>query len=64
MVRYKVANADEYLAITGAGIKDIKIVKASWILPFQKASYGAGITNCTNRNISTNPSASNLETTP
>ncbi|MCI39863.1 flotillin-like protein, partial [Trifolium medium] len=32
---YKVAKASEYLAITGAGIKDIKLKKKAWILPGQ-----------------------------
>lgn len=30
------AQPDEYLAITGAGIKTLKIVKAAWVFPFQK----------------------------
>ncbi|KAL3838570.1 hypothetical protein ACJIZ3_023161 [Penstemon smallii] len=32
---YKVANASEYLVITGASIPDIKIAKKAWILPGQ-----------------------------
>ncbi|XVE61098.1 hypothetical protein DITRI_Ditri06bG0012700 [Diplodiscus trichospermus] len=32
---YKVANASEYLVITGIGIKDIKLAKKAWILPGQ-----------------------------
>ncbi|KAK4480173.1 hypothetical protein RD792_013235 [Penstemon davidsonii] len=32
---YKVANASEYLVITGASIPDIKISKKAWILPGQ-----------------------------
>ncbi|MBA0830111.1 hypothetical protein Goarm_014658 [Gossypium armourianum] len=32
---YKVANASEYLVITGVGIRDIKLAKKAWILPGQ-----------------------------
>ncbi|KAG8483696.1 hypothetical protein CXB51_022475 [Gossypium anomalum] len=32
---YKVANASEYLVITGVGIQDIKLAKKAWILPGQ-----------------------------
>ncbi|MBA0713205.1 hypothetical protein Golax_012248 [Gossypium laxum] len=32
---YKVANASEYLVITGIGIQDIKLAKKAWILPGQ-----------------------------
>ncbi|XVF07178.1 hypothetical protein REPUB_Repub06bG0116200 [Reevesia pubescens] len=32
---YKVANASEYLVITGIGIPDIKLSKKAWILPGQ-----------------------------
>ncbi|MBA0800539.1 hypothetical protein Gohar_010965 [Gossypium harknessii] len=32
---YKVANASEYLVITGVGIRDIKLAKKGWILPGQ-----------------------------
>ncbi|KAH1090534.1 hypothetical protein J1N35_017791 [Gossypium stocksii] len=32
---YKVANASEYLVITGVGIHDIKLAKKAWILPGQ-----------------------------
>ncbi|TKY74764.1 Flotillin protein 1 [Spatholobus suberectus] len=32
---YKVANASEYLVITGAGITDIKLAKKAWVLPGQ-----------------------------
>ncbi|MBA0767690.1 hypothetical protein Gotri_016551 [Gossypium trilobum] len=32
---YKVANASEYLGITGVGIQDIKLAKKAWILPGQ-----------------------------
>ncbi|KAK7283109.1 hypothetical protein RIF29_12397 [Crotalaria pallida] len=35
---YKVAKATEYLVITGAGIKDIKLAKKGWILPGQSCS--------------------------
>ncbi|GAB1318135.1 Flotillin-like protein 2 [Madurella fahalii] len=36
MVSYRIAAPDEYLAITGMGIKNVKITKADWILPFQR----------------------------
>ncbi|XP_068330439.1 flotillin-like protein 4 [Pyrus communis] len=32
---YKVANASEYLVITGVGIEDIKLAKKAWIMPGQ-----------------------------
>ncbi|XP_061341018.1 flotillin-like protein 4 [Gastrolobium bilobum] len=32
---FKVANASEYLVITGVGIKDIKLAKKAWVLPGQ-----------------------------
>ncbi|KAL2925705.1 Flotillin-like protein 1, partial [Bienertia sinuspersici] len=35
---YKVANASEYLAITGVGISDIKLGKKAWILPGQSCT--------------------------
>ena len=33
---YKVASPDEYLAITGMGVHNIKITKAAWVFPFQR----------------------------
>lgn len=33
---YTVANADEYLAITGGGISRVKIIKSAWVWPWQK----------------------------
>ncbi|EJT79376.1 flotillin domain-containing protein [Gaeumannomyces tritici R3-111a-1] len=33
---YRVAAPDEYLAITGMGIKSVRITKAAWVLPFQR----------------------------
>ncbi|KAE8453168.1 hypothetical protein EG329_011235 [Mollisiaceae sp. DMI_Dod_QoI] len=33
---YNIASPDEYLAITGAGIRTVKIVKAAWVWPFQR----------------------------
>ncbi|KAN0119656.1 putative Flotillin-like protein 1 [Hyaloscypha variabilis] len=36
MIKYAVATPDEYLAITGAGVKTLKIVKSAWVLPFQR----------------------------
>ncbi|TVY40088.1 Flotillin-like protein [Lachnellula subtilissima] len=35
-MRYSIATPDTYLAITGAGIKTIRIAKSAWIYPFQK----------------------------
>lgn len=35
---YKVANASEYLVITGVGISDIKLAKKAWILPGQSCT--------------------------
>ncbi|KAL7594705.1 hypothetical protein Lser_V15G28146 [Lactuca serriola] len=35
---YKIANASEYLVITGCGIDDIKIAKKAWVLPGQSYS--------------------------
>ncbi|KAJ4803344.1 Flotillin-like protein 1 [Rhynchospora pubera] len=35
MVSFRVAGPSEYLAITGTGIKEIKIAKKSWIFPGQ-----------------------------
>ncbi|KAE8684184.1 Flotillin-like protein 1 [Hibiscus syriacus] len=32
---YKIAEASQYLAVTGAGIEDIKLVKKAWVLPGQ-----------------------------
>ncbi|KAL5706241.1 Flotillin-like protein 4 [Ranunculus cassubicifolius] len=38
MVGYRVANATEYLVITGWGIPDVKLAKKALILPFQSCS--------------------------
>ncbi|KAI9097521.1 hypothetical protein K1719_025292 [Acacia pycnantha] len=35
---YRVANASQYLAIIGYGIKDIKIAKKSWVFPGQSCT--------------------------
>lgn len=35
---YKVANASEFLVITGYGVKDIKLAKKAWILPGQSCT--------------------------
>ncbi|KAJ0031852.1 hypothetical protein Pint_12455 [Pistacia integerrima] len=35
---YKVAKASEYLAITGIGIRDIKIAKKGWVFPGQSCA--------------------------
>ncbi|KAE8729684.1 Flotillin-like protein 1 [Hibiscus syriacus] len=32
---YRIANASQYLAVTGAGIEDIKLVKKTWVFPGQ-----------------------------
>lgn len=34
---YQVAAPDEYLAITGMSVKTVKITKATWVWPFQRA---------------------------
>ncbi|KAJ4414515.1 hypothetical protein N0V85_003119 [Neurospora sp. IMI 360204] len=36
MATYKIAAPDEYLAITGMGVKTLKITKAAWVWPFQR----------------------------
>ncbi|KAK1775427.1 hypothetical protein QBC45DRAFT_422157 [Copromyces sp. CBS 386.78] len=36
MASYKIAAPDEYLAVTGMGIKTLKITKAAWVWPFQR----------------------------
>ncbi|KAK4132132.1 hypothetical protein BT67DRAFT_386006 [Trichocladium antarcticum] len=36
MASYRIAAPDEYLAITGMGIKNVKITKAAWVWPFQR----------------------------
>ncbi|KAK5011594.1 hypothetical protein LTR28_012296 [Elasticomyces elasticus] len=33
---YRVAEANSYLVITGAGIEKLRIRKKSWVYPFQK----------------------------
>ncbi|KAG4432874.1 hypothetical protein IFR05_011648 [Cadophora sp. M221] len=35
---YTIASPDEYLAITGAGVKTLKIVKSAWVWPFQRCN--------------------------
>ncbi|KAL4189799.1 hypothetical protein AMTRI_Chr08g208960 [Amborella trichopoda] len=37
-MKFKVASASEYLAITGYGIDDIKLAKKSWVLPGQSCT--------------------------
>ncbi|XP_057729881.1 flotillin-like protein 3 [Arachis stenosperma] len=37
-MKFKVANASEYLVITGAGIKDVKLGKKAWVLPWQSCT--------------------------
>ncbi|KAB5586274.1 hypothetical protein GE09DRAFT_1074043 [Coniochaeta sp. 2T2.1] len=36
MASYRVAAPDEYLAITGMGVKNVKITKSAWVFPFQR----------------------------
>ncbi|KAL2256715.1 hypothetical protein VTK26DRAFT_1232 [Humicola hyalothermophila] len=36
MASYRIAAPDEYLAITGMGVKNVKITKAAWVWPFQR----------------------------
>ncbi|KAH6637158.1 hypothetical protein F5144DRAFT_569792 [Chaetomium tenue] len=36
MASYRVAAPNEYLAITGMGVKTVKITKAAWVWPFQR----------------------------
>ncbi|RDL37071.1 Band 7 [Venustampulla echinocandica] len=33
---YTIASPDEYLAITGAGVRTVKITKSAWVWPFQR----------------------------
>ncbi|KAI8634362.1 hypothetical protein F5Y19DRAFT_461773 [Xylariaceae sp. FL1651] len=35
---YKVAAPDEYLAITGMNVKNVRITKAAWVMPFQRCT--------------------------
>ncbi|KAH6897130.1 hypothetical protein B0T10DRAFT_176628 [Thelonectria olida] len=35
---YKVSSPDEYLAITGMSIENVKITKAAWVWPFQRCT--------------------------
>jgi hypothetical protein len=35
---YAIADANEYLVITGSGIEDVKITKKAWVWPFQRCS--------------------------
>ena len=39
---YHIADANEYLIITGGGVDDVKIVKKAWVMPWQKASFEDG----------------------
>jgi hypothetical protein len=36
---YHVSEANSYLAITGAGIENVKIAKKAFVLPLQKVSH-------------------------
>jgi flotillin len=33
---YKISAPDEYLAVTGMGVNNVKITKAAWVWPFQR----------------------------
>lgn len=35
---YRIAGPDEYLAITGMGVRTVKITKASWVWPLQRCT--------------------------
>lgn len=35
---YRIAEANEYLVITGAGIEDVRIVKKAWVWPLQRCA--------------------------
>lgn len=35
---YRVAAPDEYLAITGMGVRSLKITKAAWVWPLQRCT--------------------------
>lgn len=35
---YKISRPDEYLAITGMGVRTVKITKASWVWPLQRCT--------------------------
>ncbi|KAH7040626.1 SPFH domain/Band 7 family protein [Microdochium trichocladiopsis] len=37
-MRYQIAQPHEYLAITGSGIKTVRITKAAWVWPFQRCA--------------------------
>jgi hypothetical protein len=38
VVRYHISEPNEYLVITGGGIKDVRIVKKAFVPPWQKVS--------------------------
>jgi flotillin len=35
-MRYRVAEPNSYLAVTGVGIDNVQITRKSWVVPFQK----------------------------
>lgn len=35
---YTIADANEYLVVTGYGVEDVKITKKTWVWPFQRCS--------------------------
>jgi flotillin len=39
MMVYRIAKADEYLAITGVGVDTVKITKSAWVWPLQRVLW-------------------------
>jgi flotillin len=39
LYRYIIADANEYLVITGAGIPDLRICKKALVMPWQRVGY-------------------------
>jgi flotillin len=35
---YNIADANEFLVLTGFGIEDVRITKKAWVWPFQRCS--------------------------
>ena len=42
---YNIAEAHEFLVITGAGVEDVRIVKKAVVLPWQKVRPGADLSD-------------------
>lgn len=57
---YVVAAADEYLAVTGGGVKTVKICKSIWVHPWQKVNSPLQIFRLLLTTYSVNVSVSNL----